>query len=349
VEFSKARGAAAQIRWISEHRPDILITVGIEMLFDATDTTGIRYLCMQLLKQPKLFHVMTDPWRFTVPQAVRLGRRLLCVDRTLDIRLARCLPVFGGNRDGTTLDGPRAERALEILDEISVGRRVVPVLNHLTKSPDTRISSKSTLLIGKRVQNLTWARRLISEGSEPRIRASAIEAFWGLDTKAAVQLFRTSLRDPHNRVVGNSLMGLHLAGDEEVPRIVDRFAEDCKPDFRMTSAWVMGKIGDPLYTVRLGLLVKDSHPAVRSAALRSLRDLRQIEKREQLKQKEEQARSVNNLEALAELAAAEHGSGFDTPDGKDTEIPIAFWLDGSRYSSEGRSTRKPQGRAGFTW
>ncbi len=277
-EFSTDRQAAGQIRWFAEHAPDVLTSVGIELLLTGSDTTGIRYLSMQLLKDPGFFHEMTDPWKRSVDEAVRLGRMLLAVDRALDIRLARCLPTRNGSQGEGVLFGERAERALQILDEISVGRRIVPVLNHLSKNRDRRISSKSALLVGKRVQSIAWAKRLLEEGTDPRLRASAIEAFWGVRTDPATQLFRSTLADENNRVVGNSIMGLHLAGAPEVQGYVLKSAGDCKAPFRMTASWVMGKIGDPAYVEPLSNLVRDADPRVRSAALRSLREIRQEEK-----------------------------------------------------------------------
>jgi hypothetical protein len=335
TNFSADRRAASVIRWFSENVPELLINVGIELLLDSEDTAGGRYLSVQLIKLPAFFKVMTDPWQYTVPQSVKLARRLLSVDRTLDIKLARCLPARNGSAGACTLEGPNAQRALEILDEISVGRRVVPVLNHLIRHPDVSISSKSTLLVGKRVQNLTWARRLLNDDIDPRVRANAIEAFWGIDSKPALQLFRASLKDPHNRVVGNSMMGLHLAGDSEVPRIVEQFASDYKPEFRMTTAWVMGKIGDPAYATPLGQLVKDAHPSVRSAALRSLKDLRTLERWHKEKEEAELALALPTAEPEpAEIVVPEPDQDFDPG------IAIGLWVDGSKFSGEFGAERK---------
>ncbi len=161
---------------------------------------------------------------------------------------------------------------------ISLGKRVVPILSHLTRHPDQKISSKATLLIGKRIQNVAFAKRLILEESDPRIRANAIEAVWGNDSPPVQQLFWECLEDRHNRVVGNAMVGLYLAGEEKINGVVSRFSRDYKADFRMTSAWTMGRMGNADFVPLLSSLIKDQHPGVRSAALRSLQNIRQVEK-----------------------------------------------------------------------
>ena len=278
-QFSTDRGSAAEIRRYSETSSEDFVNVGIRLLLEAKeDAPGPRFLATQLLKHPALFSEITDPWLYTAPQSVALGRWLMTVEKTLDIRLARCLPLRTGDHDDCALTGPRAERALEILNEISVGRRVVPVLNHLTLDPDKRISSKAALLVGKRVQSLLWAKRLMAEATDPRLRANTLEALWGMDSPPARQFFRVCLNDDINRVVGNALMGMHLAGESDVAACACRVAKHLKPEFRSTAAWVMGKIGDPAYAAELTLMVKDTDPMVRSAALRALLEIRQVER-----------------------------------------------------------------------
>ncbi len=331
MNFGTDRRAAITIRWISENLVDLFIDDGIDILLKLDNAPGIRYLALQLIKHPNFFLALTDPWRYTVKQAVKLGRRMLEVDRTLDVRLARCLPGRNGHVGDCVLTGQMAERALEILDEISIGRRVVPVLNHLTRYPDVRISSKTTLLVGKRVQSINWVRRLIRSDVDPRVRANAIEAFWGSDSRAALHVFRASLKDSHNRVVGNSIMGLHFAGDTEVPRLVERFASDENPNFRMTTAWTMGKIGYPEFAEPLNWLVRDNNPSVRSAALRALMELRRLEYREP-----EKAVEPDPVAEETRLAPF-----VDTPPHVEAEAepdvtPVSLWIDGTRESYDRR-------------
>jgi HEAT repeat protein len=209
---------------------------------------------------------LVDPWKYSLPQAIELGRRLLALEPTLDIKLVRAVPH---------LQGEWAERALQILDEISEGHRVVPFMSHLVAHKDPRISSKCVLIVGKRMQQLDWARRQLTEAIDSRVRANAIEALWGISTEPVLKMFRERLTDRHHRVVGNAIIGLHMALEAEANQAVLKVADNSNPAFRTMASWVMGKIGDESYTQRLSQLLRDGDPAVRSAALRSLREIRQ--------------------------------------------------------------------------
>ena len=333
LEFDTNRVGVLVIRKLASDAPELFAALSTELLMTASDTPGYRFLAIQLVKQPSAVDRLTDHWRFTASQAIQLARKLLKVDPTLDVRLARRLPGRNGSAVSDTLKGAAAERALDILDEISEGRRVVPLLNHLIDHPDKKISSKAALLIGRRVQNIAWAARVIAEGEDPRTRANAIESIWGGSSAGAVDLFHASLNDSDNRVVGNAIVGLHLAGDPEVSNVVIKFAEDFKPEFRMTAAWAMGRVGDPIFVPLLTPLIKDSHPGVRRAALKALHGIRQIERK---LNKEEIAEgdlaSIDaNLSTTTEsetdaAAAAETKPLFD--------FAVELRLDGSKYASD---------------
>ena len=327
IEFQSNPLSPAVMRRFASDAPVIFAPVAVSMLLTASETAGFRYLAMLLVKQPTLFKQLSNPFLFTRPQAVVLSRRLMSVDPSLDVRFARQLPARNGSTDDT-IDGQAAERALDILDEISLGKRVVPILSHLTRHPDAKISSKATLLVGKRVQNVAFAKRVMQEGTDPRVRANAIEAVWGNDSPVVQDLFWECVEDRHNRVVGNAMVGLYLAGEEKVEGVVTRFAQDYKPEFRMTSAWTMGRIGNADYIPTLTPLIKDQHPGVRGAALRSLQNIRHVEK--------VRRPSETNLEA--ELPK-DDGSVVAVAEGMP-DIGIELRLDGSNYSSDKKRFRR---------
>ena len=278
-EFETNLMGARTLRRFAAETPGLFASVAISLLLSGEDSAGHRYLAMLLLKNPVLFTQLSNPWQYTRAQAVTLAKQLMHADPSLDLRLARQLPGREGVIYWDTLQGAAAERALDILDEISTGRRVIPILSHLTRYPDRVISSKATLFIGRRLQNLAWAKRMMGESPDPRVRANAIESVWGVDSADIIDLFWQCTQDRHNRVVGNAIVGLHLAGVETVEDVVKRFAHDYQPEFRVTSAWAMGKIGDPKFIPDLAPLVKDENATVRSAALRALQTIRRNEKR----------------------------------------------------------------------
>jgi len=257
--------------------PAVFGTVAGARLLTAEDTPGYKHLAWLLLQLPTLFTQLSNPANFTRDQATTLARRLMLVDSALDIRFARQLPARNGNVKDT-LEGAAAERALDILDEISPRNRLVPVLSHLTRHPNQKIASKATLIIGKRVSGVAFAIRLMAEETDPRVRANALEAVWGNDSGPVKELFWKHVDDSYHRVAGNAIVGLYLAGEEKVNAVVTGLANDSRQEFRMMAAWTMGRIGNTDFVPTLTPLLKDQDPAVRRAALRSLQNIRNIER-----------------------------------------------------------------------
>ena len=86
-------------------------------------------------------------------------RRMLAFDPSFDVRVAGRFPDRGGINHHVALHGRRATRVLDILDEVSEGRWVLPVLSHLVQSEDRHLSAKVTLFVGRRVQSAQWAAK----------------------------------------------------------------------------------------------------------------------------------------------------------------------------------------------
>lgn len=282
-DFSTNQSGSQVMRRFATEAPAIFAPVAVRMLIAGDNSAGYRYLAALVLWQPTLFRQISNPWIFTKAQAIQLSRRLMAVDSSFDIRFARQLPARNG-RNADTLTGQHAERALEILDEISPGRRVIPVLSHLARDPDQKISARATLVVGRRVRNVAFTRRLIAEQTDPRVRANAIEAIWGELSRDVRELFWECVEDSQNRVVGNAMVGLYLMEEPRVVELVNRYARSHEPDFRRTSAWAMGRMGDNGFVPALQTLVKDHYPAVRGAALQSLEKIQKLEtEREKLR------------------------------------------------------------------
>lgn len=302
--FETDRANAIVLRRLAKEDPASFVERGLEILRAGADTPVSGCLADLLLKMPSFFLALCDPRNLKYEDALALAARLMARDPIFDTRLAQCLPGRG-DKSAEMLRGAAAERALDILDEVSIGQRLIPILSHLTTHSDARLSSKVALILGKRVQNLGWAKRIIEEAVDPRLRANAIESVWGSRFPEVVDIFREYLTDNHHRVVGNCIVGLQIAGETDAIRIVEKVAADPQPDFRMAAAWAMGKMGDAAFVERLSPLLKDSSLGVRRAAFRSIRLIREIEKRDdEAKTKEEQSPDPI-VELRAELAEAE--------------------------------------------
>ena len=103
--------------------------------------------------------------------------------------------------------------------------------------------------------------------SDPRVRANSIESIWGGGNSNARRCLINALRDGHPLVPGNALMGLHLLGDRPVRSMLQHE----KPGFRVTAAWVMGKIGAPEFRGDLKRALLDPNAHVRSSAARAMK------------------------------------------------------------------------------
>lgn len=278
-QFSGSMVGARTIRRFAVETPDLFCNAGLVLLLQREPSAlPIQYLMSQLLQQQDLMRAVSDPWRFNREHEVMMFKLLLARDPSLDIRLAKSLPQKDASpAEGITGEG--AERALDILDVTSSGRRIVQILSHLMDYPNPRIASKAMLVIGKRIQNVDWAEKQVLTQTDSRSRANAIETIWGVDTNQAKRVLAQAAHDPNNRVAGNSAFGLHVLGDARSSALAKRMAYEAAPSFRSTAAWVMGQIGDPEFLGPLKDLIRDDNPAVKSASLRSILHIRREQMR----------------------------------------------------------------------
>jgi hypothetical protein len=272
-EFDSNPLAVKLMRRLAGEVPEMFMPAAIKHLRLNKTSNAHRLLTVLLLRQDKLLEHLATPANNTRDGAVNLFRRFLEVDTSFDVKMAHKLPGRSYLNQSDAFDSMRSARALDILDETSRGRRLLPILGHLPESSDNRISSKATLFVGRRVQNPEWTRKQLAR-SDQRIRANAVEALWGLQTPPTLALLEECVNDQNHRVAGNSLVGLHLAGRENVLRETMTMSRLDRPEARSTAAWVMGKIGKPAFAPRLAELVRDEHAQVRGTALRALMDVR---------------------------------------------------------------------------
>jgi hypothetical protein len=271
-EFDVNPVASRLLHKLAAEGPDVFFTAAIRHLNSRQESNAHRLLAVLLLRQDDLLDRIASPACSTREGAVRLFKRFLEVNPSFDVKLARRLPGRSHWNRAHAFDGVRSARALDILDETSRGRRLLPILGHLPDCEDSRISAKATLFVGRRVQNPAWTKRQL-ERKDQRIRANAVEALWGVNTPAAIDLLEQCAGDSNNRVVGNSLVGLHIAGREDAHPEVMRLSRAGKTESRSTAAWAMGRIGLPDFRPRLRELVRDEQSMVRTAALKAIKQI----------------------------------------------------------------------------
>jgi hypothetical protein len=266
-EFSTNPDAPTIMRRLALEQADLFFVAAIRIVRGAPDCTGRRYLTMLLLNDANVVARVTNRRDFSRLDCALMFQRLMEMDPLIDIRMARQLPGRYGEQ--RALDLQSSAQMLDILDQISPGRRLIPIIGYLTKHPDSEIAAKATLLVARRIQNSQWIRNHMAV-KNPRIRANVVEGLWGAKLPYAATTYEECLRDENNRVVGNALFGLHLLGETKVTPKIVLMARDRRPPFRWTAAWVMGQVASPDYVEPLQRLVRDDWAGVRSAALRSL-------------------------------------------------------------------------------
>ena len=282
----------ATIRELAEQDPELFFTAALALLESAPDPHIWPNLFPTLLDCPPFLIQLIRPDRFSRDQVIETCRNFIKIYPRLDIRLARLVP--GRSEDRYRLEVPYIVRILEILNEISAGPKLVLIMNHLTRHPDSRVASKAVLLMGRRIQNRSWVERNF-KSEDPRKRASVVEALWCRNNVWSRQTMWAALKDENNRVVGNALVGLHSLGESSVGDLVRCMLRDARPHFRFTAAWVMGKMGDLEFLESLRGALADPDQRVRQAARRALVTIRRpIERQQQLEMK-----------ALAESVQAE--------------------------------------------
>lgn len=275
-EFSTNPLALRFARKLLNAEPAFFCEVALKHLDCGEWSRAHRSLAVLMVQQDELLDRLASPAFGTRETAVKLFKQFHEVDPSFDVRLARKLSGLGDGNHATAFDSLRSTRALEILDDGSDSRRLLPILNRLTESDDPKMAARATLFVGRRLQNPSWTKRQLGR-KDQRIRANAVEALWGIRTSSAIRLLEECLGDDNNRVVGNSLMGLHIAGRHEAKGEVMALSRAERWDFRSTAAWIMGKLADPEFKPRLTEMVHDEESPVRAAALRALIAVRRVE------------------------------------------------------------------------
>ena len=275
-EFDSNPLSAEFMQKMLNAEPDLFYEAAIKHLDSSERSNAHRFLATILVRRHDLPDRLTNPGVSTREGAVKLFKRFCEVDPAFDIKLAQKLQDGSYASQADAFDNLRSARALDVLDQASEGTRLLRILGPLTGSEDPRIAAKATLFIGRRLQNPAWTRSQLNR-KDQRVRANAVEALWGANSLPAILLLEQCRHDANNRVVGNSLVGLYLAGRDEAQQEVMALSESKNWELRSTAAWAMGRLATPAFKPRLAELVRDQQPSVRGAALRALMAVRRLE------------------------------------------------------------------------
>jgi HEAT repeats len=317
--------------WLSDDR-DGFYRAAVEVLRAEDDSHGLRSVLGLLIGDGLIEEALCDE-ELSLREAARIARLAIQMEPQLEIRLARQLA--GSVEDcGQAAVVAHAVRLISVLAEVSDGSRILPSLARLLHSGNPQLRSKAVLMMARGNRSTNWVQSRMAD-PDPRIRANALEALWGMDNWHARRLLAAGARDSSNRVVGNALFGLYRLGESSVLLEATRLASHASPAFRVTAAWLMGEMGDERLRAPLVQLMRDPVPAVRSRAFKALGRL-----------KEQAASAPSAAAALCRISgvfqkpdatwqkgARKLYASVTTPDGKGHMkiLPTQFhlWEDGS--------------------
>lgn len=255
------------IRDLLESDPEAFYDEAFEILREPDGSRGSQQVIAMLLAGDLLQRTLCDP-RLTLAQALEVARVAFRLDPMTDVALAQRLVENATPREPLISAGD-AGRLMDILEEITEGERIRPMLMRLLRHQNSHIRSKAVKLVGRGAGKVKWVRSRLEE-ADPRVRANAIEALWGVDSEEARELLWTAAHDANNRVAGNALIALYRLGDCSAIAELFRMAGHSSAPFRSTAAWGMGETGDPRFTEALGRLLREPHAAVRRRAMSAL-------------------------------------------------------------------------------
>ena len=268
-DFERNPTAAAQaLRETLAMDRDAFAESALPLLKAGVGGPGGRYLTTLLVQSDLLIGKLCDTSALTLAEAISMAKHVAQIEPLLDVRLADKL-LKPGDSPGTRLDGQAAERAMEVLDAISDGTRVVPILSHMVRHPNERLRSKAVLLIGRRVRSAKWSMQYVAE-ADVRVQANAVEALWGLEDGELLEPLRGLIKSTNNRVAGNAAIALYRMHDTAVIEEIRALATHEAASFRATGAWVMGNTADPRFLPALASLLIDPSPQVRTTAFRAI-------------------------------------------------------------------------------
>jgi hypothetical protein len=249
----------------------------LPLLRAAPDLPGFYYVLALLHSQNLVLKNLCDPTLFTKQESIALAKRMVRVEPTFDMKLAKMLLAAEAQPAGSEAEQETQSlaglRLLEIMAEASDRGRSL-LLAQLLNHPNVQVRSKAALLVGKSTQDVKWVSKRMVE-TDSRVRANALEALWGLESEDCRQVFLDALDDPANRVVGNGILGLYLLGLPAALGSVLTMITHADDGFRRTGIWLMGEMGDLRFLPVLARLMKESESALRPHVFKAFAKLKQ--------------------------------------------------------------------------
>ena len=237
---TNSQNQGRRLRELLDESPAVFQQVVAAMLGSARDTPELRYVIALLSSRGLLVPMLRDlssTDRGAAGVVAQLAQRM---DPNFDRSMQRTVVSAGPQLERTR---PDPEFLLGLLDALSGGLCLMPMLDPLRHSEDPKVRARMALLLGRITRAQDWFHAL-EQDEDPRVRANVIESLWSVGGEASSICFARGLQDPNHRVVANSLVGQYLQGDTSAVSGLVQMTRHQDAVFRAAAAWAMGRTGD---------------------------------------------------------------------------------------------------------
>lgn len=255
----------ASLRQLEQTAPRESIRACLRYLAEHGENDLARAQILPWLVTRKYFEVLLDPNFLPVEKARKAAECICAADSQFFLLFSRLNAESAAKADRAIL-----RRALVLAEGLNDASALLPWLRALTGCADERVRSQAVKVTCKIRTNPALISRHLHSGDD-RMRANAVEALWGIQTREAKAILREALNDPHHRVILNALVGLHLQFDPAALRKILEYLMHPSEDYRAASIWAIGYLAEVNAIPALkALLEKDASVRVRVKAERVL-------------------------------------------------------------------------------
>jgi hypothetical protein len=241
----------------------------LRALASQPESTSIRFLATLVPLTDPILELIANPKAFEEDGARRIVEAMRRVDSQTESKLLRLVTA----NPAKPLAPQMIDRILDVIDAITEGPRLIPVLMQIFRSANPYLRARLALSIGRHHRNKDWIEDRMRD-PDPRVRANAVEANWNQKDEQALSLFQIALRDSHHRVVGNGAVGLYYAGDIRCLRVFGELIASAEPNCRAAGLWAVGHVQDERFMTQIAALTPERDVMVRRAMVLAMERLK---------------------------------------------------------------------------
>lgn len=251
-------GTSRALRQLCDADPGHFVKSALRAISTLPDQSGIRFITTLVPLSEPVLEMIADPQGFEEDGAKRIVEAMRRIDPQAEAKLLRLISA----NPAQPLPPKLTDRILDLVDAVSKGPRLVPVLMQIFRSANPYLRARLSLSIGKHHRNKDWIEDRMRD-PDPRVRANAVEANWHQRDEQALCLFAIALRDSHHRVASNGAVGLYFAGDSRSLRALGELLHHGETARRAAGLWAIGHVQETRFEGLLARLASERDPMLR--------------------------------------------------------------------------------------